>query len=448
MADFRAKIIGEIDLSKAQSALNGFCNQRRQLNIDVNLVNNGQIISQLSSIGQQAGSKFAASFNSSLGHINTTQAMQQLQGLRDALGKKFNFNTSAIDNITKNIGNMDVAVQSIQTKMRSKGGLDVTVKGVDQMGRAVTITKQFDKAGKQLQSTLNTVATAEKAVSSAQLTISGNNLTTWANNNSKAVKAYGDRIKELQDRMRDMQTKGASTSQFKQWADDVKILQSEARATGNIGKTLGEQFAQSFGSVTKFAMSYLSIYQVFNTIRDGIQTVRDLDDALVDLQKTTTATPAQLNEFYNNANQIAKEYGVTTQQIIQGAADWSRLGYNLQDSQTMSKLSSQFSSISPGMDVETSTSSLVATMKAFGIEADDVLDGIMSKVNIVGNNFALSNLDVMTALKNSSASMAAANNTFEETVALITAGQEIAQDSSKVGNALRTGFCAYVQKCA
>ena len=34
--------------------------------------------------------------------------------------------------------------------------------------------------------------------------------------------------------------------------------------------------------------------------------------------------------------------------------------------------------------------------------------------------------------------MAAANNTFEETVALITAGQEIAQDSSRVGNALRT----------
>jgi len=54
------------------------------------------------------------------------------------------------------------------------------------------------------------------------------------------------------------------------------------------------------------------------------------------------------------------------------------------------------------------------------------------------NNFALSNADVMTALKNSSAAMSAANSTFEETVALITAGQEIAQDSSKVGNALRT----------
>ena len=87
-------------------------------------------------------------------------------------------------------------------------------------------------------------------------------------------------------------------------------------------------------------------------------------------------------------------------------------------------------------------------MRAFGIESSEVLDGVMSKVNQVGNNFALSNADVMTALKNSSAAMAAANSTFEETVALITAGQEIAQDSSKVGNALRTKNCACVQKCA
>ncbi len=64
------------------------------------------------------------------------------------------------------------------------------------------------------------------------------------------------------------------------------------------------------------------------------------------------------------------------------------------------------------------------------------------------NSFALSNTDIMEALKNSSSAMAVANNTLDETIALITAGNEIVQDASKVGNGLRTGFCAYVQKCA
>ena len=39
----------------------------------------------------------------------------------------------------------------------------------------------------------------------------------------------------------------------------------------------------------------------------------------------------------------------------------------------------------------------------------------------------------MTALKNSSSAMAVANNSLDETIALITAGTEIVQDASKVG---------------
>ena len=76
------------------------------------------------------------------------------------------------------------------------------------------------------------------------------------------------------------------------------------------------------------------------------------------------------------------------------------------------------------------------------------MTSIMDKVNLVGNRFAIANIDIMEALKNSSSAMAVANNTLDETIALITAGNEIVQDASKVGNGLRTGFCAYVQKCA
>lgn len=50
------------------------------------------------------------------------------------------------------------------------------------------------------------------------------------------------------------------------------------------------------------------------------------------------------------------------------------------------------------------------------------------------NGFALTNADIMTALQNSSSAMSAANNSLDETIALITAGTEIVQDASKVGN--------------
>lgn len=101
---------------------------------------------------------------------------------------------------------------------------------------------------------------------------------------------------------------------------------------------------------------------------------------------------SELGSFYTDANVVAKQYGATTQEIIQSAADWSRLGYSSQEAaSTMSKLSSMMSTISPGMSVEEATTGLVSIMKAYGFEAEEVLDGVMSKINAVGNTAATSN---------------------------------------------------------
>ena len=386
MADFRAKIEAFVDTSKAASDINSFVNQQRRMNIEVNLQLNQasqalhNLLQQMQNQGGNAGTQFAGQFvqavNSGMQQINATQTVNQIEKQSNRL--------------TVNIRN----------NMRD-------------------LTRQQNAFNE------NTARTF------------GNQMTAWANNNGKAVKVYGDQLNSLQTRLHSAIASGDGAA-VKQLREEFRLLQSEARATGNVGKTFAESFSSSLGSVAKFAASYVSLYRVFNELKQGVQTVVELDTALVDLQKTSTATPKQLNSFYKEANDIAKQYGTTTQQIIQGAADWSRLGYNLEDAKTMSKLSSQFAAISPGMSVDMATTSLVSTMKAFGIEADDVLDGVMSKVNAVGNSFALSNDDIMTGLQNSSSAMAVANNSLDETIALITAGTEIVQDSSKVGNALRT----------
>ncbi len=105
---------------------------------------------------------------------------------------------------------------------------------------------------------------------------------------------------------------------------------------------------------------------------------------------------------------------------------------------TMAEMSSMFAAISPDMDVEKAQSGLVSIMKAYKIEADDVLDSILSKVNIIGNTAATSNGEIVEMLKRSSSAMSAANTSLEETIALETAAFEIVQDSSKIGNAMKS----------
>ena len=90
-----------------------------------------------------------------------------------------------------------------------------------------------------------------------------------------------------------------------------------------------------------------------NGVKKAVSTITELDTALVDLKKTTAMNENQLENFYYDSNNVAKQMGVTTKEIIDQASAWSRLGYNTAEASTeMAKLSSQFASISPGMSVD------------------------------------------------------------------------------------------------
>lgn len=104
----------------------------------------------------------------------------------------------------------------------------------------------------------------------------------------------------------------------------------------------------------------------------------------------------------------------------------------------MSKLSSMFASISPGMNIDTATDGLLSVIKAFGYETNEVLDGIMSKINKVGNEFCTSNSEIVEMLTRSSSAMKEGNNTLADTIALETAAVEITRDAASVGTAFKT----------
>lgn len=270
------------------------------------------------------------------------------------------------------------------------------------------------------------------------------------NDNGKAHKQFGSEIKDTINKL----THGAEVS--KQQLEELKQrlieIENQARVTGKTGQTWIQNIGNKVKSLTTYFSGIMIITKVFSAIKDGSKTVSSLITALVDLKKTANMSARQLNDFYYSANDVAKQMSVTTKQIIEQAAAWSRLGFNTADAATkMAKYSSMFQMISPGMDLDSATDGLVSVMKAFKIgleDTDEVVDGIMSKINIIGNTQALNNSDIVDFLTRSSSAMAEANNSLEETIALGTAAVEITRDAASVGNALKTKFCLYVQKCA
>lgn len=219
-------------------------------------------------------------------------------------------------------------------------------------------------------------------------------------------------------------------------ADNTKKVQTSLVGVPKIMDALSKKSKEL---ITYWTANYINPYKIIEMIQKGVNIVKELDTALVDLRKTTTMSSTDLKDFYSDANEAAKEYGVTTKQIIDQASSWSRLGYSDKNSATeMAKLSSQFATISPGMDIDKATTGLVSTMKAFDVQVDNVKDGIMSKINSVGNAFATSNDEIIDGLERSASAMASTGASLEDTIAIFTGGQEIVQNAESVGSAMKT----------
>lgn len=220
-----------------------------------------------------------------------------------------------------------------------------------------------------------------------------------------------------------------------------KIYQEEIKA-GRGGTSFFDLTSKKLRSFTsQMLMYYTSWMDMIRYFRNGVTAVRELDTALIDLRKTTTMTDSELKQFYYDANDVAKNMGVTTKEIISQAAAFSRLGYSSKEAATMmAELSSQFASISPGMDIDNATDGLVSTMQAFGIATEDAERKVMDNINAIGNTMATSNNEIVEMLKRSSAAMDAANNSLEETIALESAAIQITRNAETTGTAFRTKF--------
>ena len=218
-----------------------------------------------------------------------------------------------------------------------------------------------------------------------------------------------------------------------------KIVNAEADA-GRAGKSMIDAIKEkAWYGVASAIGTYFGFNDILRYGGDAINTIVQLDDALVDLKKTTAMSSSELENFYYDANDVAKQLGVTTEEVITQASAWSRLGFSSAEASTqMSKLSAQFAAISPGMDVDTATDGLVSTMKAFDIDVQDVQREVMDNINKIGNTAATSNDEIVDMLTRSSAAMSAANNTLEETIALETAAVEITRSAETTGTAFKT----------
>ena len=256
---------------------------------------------------------------------------------------------------------------------------------------------------------------------------------TWLTKNSAATKEFGNAMLKLKAQAEncDRVTLNHLTKQFTK-------LDNVADKAGLKMESLGDRIR----SKIKEYSAYLSVAEVFMYISQGIQDmfeqVKLVDSAMTELKKVTNETDAAYNQFLSNASSKAQEIGTTIDGLVTSTADFARLGFGFSESQELAEVANIYAVVGDEIDgVEGATESLISTMTAFGIEASNSIS-IVDKFNIIGNNFAISSGGIGEALERSASSMAAANNSLDETIALITAANTVVQDPASVGQAFKT----------
>jgi len=93
---------------------------------------------------------------------------------------------------------------------------------------------------------------------------------------------------------------------------------------------------------------------------------------MTELKKVTDLSGSNALEFMDKAAVKAKELGASMSGYINSVADWSRLGYKLDDAEMFADASQLYLNVGDDVDdINESTSTLISTVRAFKLEASD-----------------------------------------------------------------------------
>ena len=122
--------------------------------------------------------------------------------------------------------------------------------------------------------------------------------------------------------------------------------------------------------------------------------------------------------------------------MVDAASEFKKSGFNEEDSATLAGVAAMYQNVADdAISAGKSANFIISQMKAFGLEAEDATH-IIDALNEVSNTQAVSSADLANNLGKASAAMALGNNTYEQSLAMMTAITEINRSGAKSARAL------------
>ena len=314
--------------------------------------------------------------------------------------------------------------------------------GVSALNAEIAAIKEKEAAAKKAQSAAekeakSAEASAAKEASLARQTASfRQQINTYISKNTTAYKTYGAQIDAI---LAQLSSESEITRiKLSELKTEFLGIKASADAAGISGQTFMEKLRAGWEKFGGWSVITKSMMTAIRSIKSMVSAVKELDLAMTELRKVTDLTTAGYENFYKTVVNVASEVGAKVSDTINATADFARLGFTVEDATELAKAALVYKNVGDGIeDISEATESLISTMKAFGVEANDSMR-IVDEFNEVGNRFAISSVGIGDALKRSAAALSAAGSSLEESIGLIVAANNVVQNPDQVGTALKT----------
>lgn len=286
--------------------------------------------------------------------------------------------------------------------------------------------KTLTNNAQQLQVQMRTMARDEQLTQ--RLRILKQQLDAFANANPKAATVY----KAQFDSIREGIEKATRSEDLRKLTNEFRSLKIAAQDAGLAGKTFGQRMQETFSRIMRFTGITSLFMALSRGFKELLSNVKELDTAMVNLRRVTEESDQVYSDVFKNATATAKDLHTEITNVVEATAEFAKLGYDINESQELAKAAIVYQNVGWISSTEEATKSLISTMKAFNIEAEDAME-IVDKFDKIGNTFSIDSEGVGEALKRSASSLATANNTLSESIGLIVSANNVIQDPATVG---------------
>lgn len=357
------------------------------------------------------------------------QHIKQLPADLDYLEEKFKgANIKLPDDIVESFSNMRKEIEEINSTQDPQQKIEAYNRLTDELNN---VTEQYKKLSSAQKS-------AEKdSKLQSNKTLFNTNINTWMNKNTAAAKVFSDQLTDVKSKLNT-----ADAVEFGNLKRQFQNIQAEAKQMGLTTSGAVKEIKEGFNSAITNVVSFTA---AMSTFRKMVDTAKDIDDSMYNIQVVTGQTREEAKSLMNTYNQMAQDLGATTTQISSAADDWLRSGKSISETNTLIKDSLILAKI--GMiDTATATKDLMSIMNGFQLDVSHAIE-IMSKLGSIDQASASSAGGLAESLSRTASSAKQAGINLDMLLGMLATIKDTAPNigDEQIGNSIKAIVARYSQ---